>query len=402
MRSPETWQARASGRTSTFVGRWFRASLLLLGLAVEPSLAAGSDEPEPAVAPAPPAVNLARTRQEAGNVLAPIASGGWAELTLNPDLEREAQRLLAGADPIAGAIVAVDLRTGRILVWAERSKAASGSVVTTAVAPAASVFKLVTTTALYERGELTPSRRVCVSGGIRSIERSHLEPPHGGDVSCGPFFQALGHSRNAVYAQLATRNLMRTDLIEVAERLGFNGEIPFDFPVKLGTLEVPYNDLEFARTAAGFRGSTLSPLGGAYLASVIAHGGLAPRLRIVRRAGEYEAPSTLETMGRVMGSTTAIRLAKMMEVTVESGTAYGAFHDEDGHSLLGRVRVAGKTGTLRPETRTATASWFIGFAPSRSPRIAVSVLLQNGASYRRKAAEVARDVLRLYFDDAGR
>jgi peptidoglycan glycosyltransferase len=387
-------------RTSSLVSRWFRASLFLLGLAVQPTVAAGSDEPKREAPLLPPPVNLARTKHEGGQVLAATSNGGWAELTLDAGLEREAQRLLAGADPIAGAIVAVDLRTGRILVWAERSKAGGGSIVTAAVAPAASVFKLVTTTALYERGELTPSYRVCVSGGLRGIERTHLEPPHGGDVSCGPFFQALGHSRNAVFAQLATRNLMRIDLVEIGERLGFNGEIPFDFPVKLGTLEVPYNDLEFARTAAGFRGSTLSPLGGAFLASVIAHGGLAPRLRIVRRAGDYAAPSTLETTGRVMGSTTAIRLGKMMEVTVESGTAFGAFHDEDGHSLLGRVRVAGKTGTLRPETRSATTSWFIGFAPSRSPRIAVSVLLQNGESYRRKAAEVARDVLRLYFEGA--
>lgn len=379
--------------------RWFRASLVLLGLGVEPAIATGNDVHEAELRPEPPQVNLTRTKQANGSVFAPITSGGWAELTLNAELEREAERLLSGADPISGAIVAVDLRTGRILVWAERSKAGSSSVVTTPFAPAASVFKLVTTTALYERGELTPSRRVCVSGGARSIERSHLEPPQSGEVSCGPFFQALGHSRNAVFAQLATRTLMRTDLIEVAERLGFNGSIPFDFPVKVGTLNVPYNDLEFARTAAGFRGSTLSPLGGAYLASVIAHGGLAPRLRIVRRAGDYTAPAALETTGRVMGSTTAIRLAKMMEVTVESGTAYGAFHDEEGHSLLGRVRVAGKTGTLRPQTRTATTSWFIGFAPSRAPRIAVSVLLQNGASYRRKAAEVARDVLRLYFDE---
>ncbi len=395
---PETWQDLASGRTSSLVSRWFRSSLLLLGLAVQPAVAAGSDEPRHEAPASPPHVNLARTKHEGDLMLAPTSDGGWAELTLNPELEREAGRLLAGADPIAGAIVAVDLRTGRILVWAERSKAGMDSVVTAAVAPAASVFKLVTTTALYERGEVTPSYRVCISGGLRRIERSHLEPPHGGDVRCGPFFQALGHSRNAVFAQLATRNLMRTDLVEIAERLGFNSELPFDFPVKLGTLEVPYNDLEFARTAAGFRGSTLSPLGGAYLASVIAHGGLSPRLRIVRRAGDYAAPSALETTGRVMGSTTAIRLAKMMEVTVESGTAYGAFHDEDGHSLVGSVRVAGKTGTLRPEPRAATTSWFIGFAPSRSPRVAVSVLLQNGESYRRKAAEVARDVLRLYFD----
>jgi cell division protein FtsI/penicillin-binding protein 2 len=328
------------------------------------------------------------------------AGRALAELTLEPSLEREAERLLDEAHPVAGAVVAVDLRSGRILVWAERRKDGRGpSVITTPHAPAASVFKLVTTAALFEKTDLTPAERICVSGGMRSIERRHLDPPRAGDVHCGPFFQALGHSRNAVYAQLATHRLMRADLIEVAERIGFNGTVPFDFKVPLGTLDVPVADLEFARAAAGFRGSTLTPLGGVYLAAVIASGGLAPRLRIVAKAEDYAPSAELEIAGRVFGTTTAQRLERMMEVTVASGTARAAFHDDLGHPLLGPVQVAGKTGTLHPSEPTGEglASWFIGFAPARSPTIAVSVLLENGSVWRKKAVEVARDVLRAYF-----
>jgi cell division protein FtsI/penicillin-binding protein 2 len=65
------------------------------------------------------------------------------------------------------------------------------------------------------------------------------------------------------------------------------------------------------------------------------------------------------------------------------------------------VRVAGKTGTLKPSDSDGAASWFVGFAPSRAPRVAVSVLLDNGPVWRRKAAEVARDVLRSYFAARG-
>jgi len=32
---------------------------------------------------------------------------------------------------------------------------------------------------------------------------------------------------------------MRSDLVEVAERIGFNGKVPFDFKVPVGTLDVP-------------------------------------------------------------------------------------------------------------------------------------------------------------------
>jgi peptidoglycan glycosyltransferase len=348
----------------------------------------------------PPSVDLGRVRTEGGRLVAPASSGGLAELTLDPALQHDAERLLDEAHPAAGAVVAVDMKSGRILVWADRRKNGHGpSVVTTPQAPAASVFKLVTTATLFEKTDIAPSERVCIAGGLRSIERRHLDPPRDGDIRCGPFFQALGHSRNAVYAQLATHRLMRADLVEIAERIGFNGRIPFDFKVPVGTLDVPYEDLEFARTAAGFRGSTLTPLGGAYLASVIASGGLATRLRLVARANDYEPAAGLATEGRVFGATTALRLERMMEVTVASGTARAAFHDELGHSLMGPVQVAGKTGTLHPSEAEGegVASWFIGFAPARAPSVVVSVLLENGSVWRKKAVEVARDVLRSYF-----
>jgi cell division protein FtsI/penicillin-binding protein 2 len=87
----------------------------------------------------------------------------------------------------------------------------------------------------------------------------------------------------------------------------------------------------------------------------------------------------------------------MMEVTVHSGTSRGVFSDEDGLNYLGDVRVAGKTGTLQAGESEPTTSWFVGFAPSRAPRIVVSVLLENGAMYREKANEVGRDLLRAYF-----
>jgi cell division protein FtsI/penicillin-binding protein 2 len=336
-----------------------------------------------------------------GSALVGSIGGAVTELTLDPRLQADDERLLDGARPIAGAVVVVDVRSGRVLTWAERRRDGRGpSMVTAARAPAASVFKVVTTAALFERAEVTPSEPVCITGGLRAIERRHLDVPRAGDVRCSPFFQALGHSKNAAYAQLATHRLLRTDLIDVAERIGFNRTIPFDFPVLLGTLDVPYGDLDFARTAAGFRGTTLTPLGGAYLATVIATGGLSPRLRVVP---PEDGSRELEVVGRVMSSTTAHRLERMMEVTVESGTARSAFHDDLGHSLLGSLKVAGKTGTLHPsDARTDGAvSWFIGFAPARRPEIVVSVLLENGAVWRRKAAEVARDMLRSHFAEKG-
>lgn len=323
------------------------------------------------------------------------------DASVNTELSRAATRLLEHARPVEGAAVAVDVRTGQVLVWSEtRRGGGKGSVITSARVPAASVFKLVTTAALLEAGGVEPAERVCTSGGVKSIERRHLDAPRGGEQLCAPFSQALGHSRNAVYAQLATRRLARQDLIDVAQRIGFNSLVPFDWPVPVGALKVPYNDLEFARTAAGFQGSTLSPLGGAYLASLIADGGIARRLWVHQRDA-HAAPAEPWPELRVLRASTARRLTRMMEVTVHSGTSRHVFSDESGRSLLAGIRVAGKTGTLRPDPGGETTSWFIGFAPSQKPEIAVSVMLENGAVWRQRAAEVARDLFRVYFRRKG-
>jgi cell division protein FtsI/penicillin-binding protein 2 len=99
----------------------------------------------------------------------------------------------------------------------------------------------------------------------------------------------------------------------------------------------------------------------------------------------------------------------MLEVTVETGTSRAAFTGPDGKRYLPGIRVAGKTGTLRPpvgqregQGQDSMASWFVGFAPSRSPEVVVSVMLENGHTYRRKANELARDLLRTYFRAHGR
>jgi len=392
--------------------RALRAVPLLLTLAAVPATRAGAAEPRPAL-------DLDRIAQRDGRWIAPLASGGEAALTLDSELQRAATKLLAAANPVRGGMVVLDARSGKILAWAESARdGRHHQVLTTSRVPAASVFKLVTTAALFETTSLSPKEQVCISGGTHGIERRHLDAPRGDVIECSPFAYAIGYSKNAVFAQLATHRLLRNGLLDTAQALGFNGLVPFDIDVPVGTLDVPYGDLDFARTAAGFQGSTLSPLGGAYLASVIARGGQAIRirmteanadpssdpapLRVSRSASDEPNSDDAPVIGRVLKPLTAARLRRMMEVTVRSGTCRHAFSDASGRPYLGNMRVSGKTGTLRPEATEGMTSWFIGFAPSQNPEVVVSVMLENGAVWRHKANELARDLLRSYFHAHGR
>ncbi|MBN1610615.1 MAG: penicillin-binding protein [Polyangiaceae bacterium] len=393
---PQEQDARTNPRVHS-PARWIHAAVPVafayaaLGLVVP---CPAQSEP-----PAELRVDLRRISYAPDGVHARLVDGTPARLTLDTELQRTANRLLARARPARGAIVALDARSGRVLVWAEREQIprGHGAVLTEARSPAASVFKLVTAATLLESAHVQPSQVVCTSGGEHRIKLEHLHRPQSGVAECGPFATALGRSRNAVFAQLATRYLKPSQLLATGEALGFNGQVPFETEVPVGRLTVPDDELGFARAATGFKGSTLSPLGGAYLAYVVASGGQTVRLHIVESADDYHAPEHREILGRVLSPWTAAQLRRMMEVTVHSGTCLRAFTDDSGKRYLPGVSVAGKTGTLRVSSAGTTTSWFVGFAPSRHPRIVVSVMLDNGSLWRHKANELARDLLRAYF-----
>lgn len=349
----------------------------------------------------PDQIRWASAKWRGESALALRFDGTEVPLTLRQDLQRATKQLLRNARPVAGAAALIDVHSGAVLALAEIGDSSEGSLLFDPIAPAASVFKVVTTAALYERTNVSPRQKVCISGGLRRIEREHLEPARGKGTVCAPLSQALGHSRNAVFAQLATQKLMRTDLLEVAEAIGFNQALPFDAPARLGVLEVPYNDLAFARTAAGFENSRLSVLGAAQLLLTIAHGGEVRSLHLGAPVEGSDAPAPGSLPRRAFSAKTAAELTRMLEVTVRSGTSAEAFHDERGRGYLGNLRVAGKTGTLKPSASSPTSSWFVGFAPSRKPQVVVSVLLQNPDEWHRKANQVARDLLRAYFSAEG-
>src|SRR4029079_1902046 len=85
-------------------------------------------------------------------------------------------------------------------------------------APAASVFKLVTASALVAAG-VDPSDKVCYHGGLRSVLQSHpRDEPR--DSRCESLTYGVAHSNNAILGKLAFQKLEPPALLKFARELG--------------------------------------------------------------------------------------------------------------------------------------------------------------------------------------
>jgi cell division protein FtsI/penicillin-binding protein 2 len=352
-------------------------------------------------------VRLETLQRVGDSYFAATADGGRAELTIDPRMQEATDEVLrVFAIPYAGAVV-LSIPDGRVLAMVGRSAAdprlGAEELALRAWAPAASVFKVVSASALVELGGVSGATRTCYHGGVSAVLPDNLVDIPAIDGRCDTLAYGLGKSQNAILAKLASRHLTTDSLGRVGAAFGFGEAIPFDLPVEPSHLDVPSDPLEFARTAAGFWHSTLSPMHGALLAATIANQGVMPAPTIVGRAIAADgAPISLPVAAprRVVTAATAREVGKMMELTTRIGTAKATFNDRKGRRLLA-VDVAGKTGTLGAETDHGYLgySWFVGYAPADHPRIAFAVTLGNHPSWRIKATYVARRIVTEYLTE---
>ncbi len=370
----------------------------------------------PALAPEEPAplagLDLERVTLSDGAASAPV-DGGTARLTLDPSLQREALGLMAARHLPEAAVVLMEVATGKVLVYASHvDRGPARDLCAEARAPSASVFKIVTASALVEDAHLGPDTRECYSGGEQRLTAADLVRDPERDRWCTTLAGAMGRSINTVFARLAKERLTPAQLEGMAQRFGYGEPIAFDVPVQPGALHIPGEPLGFARTAAGFWNTTLSPLQAAEMSAIVAREGEPVRPRVVddvvSPAGVVvPAARDPRAARRVLSRDTAAQVAAMMERTVTEGTSYRAFHDGKSGAFLPGIPVAGKTGTLTEAETQRYYTWFTGFAPARpapaggAPQVAVAALVVNGPSWQIKANVLARDVLRAYFAEQG-
>jgi cell division protein FtsI/penicillin-binding protein 2 len=349
-------------------------------------------------------LDLLRLDMRPQRVMAPLKDGQTAELTLDPALQRVARAQMQKYRLPEGGVVVMDVKTGKLLAYASYvNQGEAFDVNARAEAPAASVFKVITGSALVEKGGLSSESEQCYHGGKSRILPDELIDDPRRDKWCATVSIAMGRSLNVVFGRLAQKHLTPEDVAQMGGAFGFGAPVPFAVPNEAPKIEIPQEPVEFARASAGFWHTTLSPLLGASIAQTVANGGVTLEPRIVaavNRGGtelwkEERAPRVLR---RAIKPETASQVSRMMRETVANGSAFKSFHDASGKPYIPGVAIAGKTGTLTDYKQNRFYTWFVGFAPADAPEVAISTLVVNTPEWQIKAPQLAREVLRSYFE----
>ncbi len=143
----------------------------------------------------------------------------------------------------------------------------------------------------------------------------------------------------------------------------------------------------------------VTPIQMACVVAGIASGGFVPTPNILTKV--------LNTQGEVILSQPActpkkINVNQTNLDKVRIGM-YNVIHSPVGTGRKARVnsiRAAGKTGTAQVKTRKGATqnAWFICFAPFENPKIAMSIMVEGGASGGDAAAPIAKKILSAYFN----
>lgn len=206
--------------------------------------------------------------------------------------------------------------------------------------------------------------------------------------------QAFANSCNGAFARMGLE-LNHAKMKSLAEEMLFNKEQPLSIPYSKSTfaLEDGASDWEVLQTSIGQGGTQITPVHNLMITAAIANEGnlMKPYFidHVINASGETGQEFLPESWGSLMSGEEAGILAGMMELVVTDGTG-SALRTE-------AYRAAGKTGSAEFETGKESHAWFTGFAPAEDPKIAISVVVEEGGSGGREAAPIARAVFDTYF-----
>jgi peptidoglycan glycosyltransferase len=346
--------------------------------------------------------------------------------TVKTTLDLDGQRVALDAlGTRCGAVVALDPRSGRMLVMAsspsydpnmveenygkiERIRAdctpASPLLnrATQGLYPPGSTFKVVTASAALDEGAYSADSTFvdpgyCTVYGKR-VNNYDTSRPFG-TVSLAT---ALQYSVNSVFCNIGLE-LGARKVLRQAKKFGFYDRPPLETPeserlpsglYKGDRLYDPTRDadVDAGRMAFGQERLLVTPEQMAMVAGTIGNAGILMKPfvvdEVVAPSGKTRWRTKPERIRRAVTPTTARDVSEMMVRAVESGTGTSA--------QISGLRIGGKTGTAETGVAGRNVTWFIAFVgpDGERPHVAIAVVLQDqsltgGAT----AAPIAREVM---------
>ncbi|MCB0271546.1 MAG: hypothetical protein KDD46_00875 [Bdellovibrionales bacterium] len=326
------------------------------------------------------------------------------DLSIQPSLQKFVDQKLEKYNVDWAGVAVMEPSSGRVLALSSYSaKNPEHSQLSLAASfPAASIFKVVTASALLEETPQSGDSVFTYAGDMRRINSKYLHSHYRGTQMS--LTKAFAMSANGIFGVIGSQYLNADLLKQYAKQFGFNESIPFELPIEVSTLEVDSesSELSVAKLAAGFGQVTLSPLHGAMIASSIVNNGNMMKPTIIDQISTQD--ETLYRMEPVVWKTSfssanAKDLQVMMKKTVTSGTARKAFGRAKYQNVLKNLEIGGKTGSLFGTNPKGRNEWFVSYAkdPDSGQALAVGIVIVNEKYWKIKPAQLSNWIYQEYF-----
>jgi penicillin-binding protein A len=334
--------------------------------------------------------------------------GGTVDTTISPRIQQAGWDAMQQGcrGPCRGAVVALEPSTGKILAmvsspsydanqlaardpeqqaqtWQQLRDDPRSPLTNRALSetyPPGSTFKVITTAAALQNGateddELTAAAKIPLPDSTASLENFGGAPCV--DAETVTLREAFARSCNTAFVQLGT--LTGTDALRsTAKSFGLD-TVPDPIPLQVAESTVgPIPDAAaLGMTSIGQKDVAITPLENAVIAATIANAGITMQPYLVNSLQGPDLANISTTaphqLRRAVSPQVAAKLTALMvgaeNVTQQKGAIPG-------------VQIASKTGTAEHGTdprHTPPHAWYIAFAPAQSPKVAVAVLVEDGA-----------------------
>jgi penicillin-binding protein A len=302
-------------------------------------------------------------------------------------------------------IVCMDPATGKVLsmVGFDKTDPSNNPCVDSRF-PAASIFKIVTASAVVEKCGFQPGSKLSYNGRKHTLYKSQLKDRRNRYTNRITFRDSFAQSVNPVFGKIGAHYLGKNTLEKYAEAFDFNKNIDFEIEIAPSFVDLSDEPYQWAEVACGFNNKTkISPLHGAMMASAIINQGsiMEPTVvdQIVDEKGKIIYRNRLVTINQAITPKASNILNQLMATTIRSGTGKKAFRGYRKDKILSKLNIGGKTGSIDNKSHDARYDWFVGFAEQKDgpQKIAVSVIVAHEKYIGLRASYYARIAMKKYF-----